>query len=119
MSLFPNDTLLNVGVTAMAAAATHMSLHTAIPNDSGSNAATSARVATGWPAGSAGDFGTLTGKSFTGGAAGGPVAAVGFWSAATGGTFYGHVPISAGGDTTFNSAGEYTIASLPVTGSAV
>ncbi|WP_138067468.1 hypothetical protein [Cellulomonas rhizosphaerae] len=71
MTIFPNDTLLNIGVVAMAAAATHMSLHTATPNDSGSNASAASRVACAWPAGSAGDFGTLTGKAFTGGAANG------------------------------------------------
>lgn len=110
-----NDTLLNVGANAMAAAATHLSLATANPEPSGSNQATSARVAASWPAASTGDL-TISNKAFTGGAANGPVTHVCLWSAITGGTFYGSVALT--GDTTFNSAGEYTITSLTVNGSS-
>lgn len=111
-----NDALLNVGVTAMIAAATHLSIHTALPNASGSNESTAARVAAGWGSVSNGDFPTLTNKAFTGGAANGPATYVGFWSASTAGTFYGYQILT--GDQTFNSAGEYTITNLAITGTA-
>jgi hypothetical protein len=110
-----NDTLLNVGANAMAAAATHLSLATANPEPTGSNQATSGRVAAGWGAAATGDL-TVTNKAFTGGAANGPCTYVCLWSAITGGTFYGSVALT--GDTTFNSAGEYTITSLTVNGSS-
>ncbi|HVQ18005.1 MAG TPA: hypothetical protein VMT27_03085 [Actinomycetes bacterium] len=92
-----NDTLLNIGANAMAAAATYLALHTANPEPSGTNPATSARVAAAWPGAATGDL-TITNKAFTGG------------------TFYGSVALT--GDTTFNSAGEYTITSLTVNGSS-
>lgn len=111
-----NDAILNIGVTAMQAAMTHMQIHTALPNSSGSNEATSARIACGWGAAANGDFATLTNKAFTGGAAGGPALYVGFWSASAAGTFYGYLPLS--GDTTFNSSGQYTITSLTIPGTA-
>ena len=82
---------------------------------SGSNQATSARVVAGWPGAVTGDL-TISNKAFTGGAANGPVTHVCLWSAITGGTFYGSVALT--GDTTFNSAGEYTITSLTVNGSS-
>jgi hypothetical protein len=111
-----NNALLDLGGTAMANAATHISLATANPEPSGSNQATSARLAAGWPAVSGGGDFTLSNKAFTGGAANGPVTHVCFWSALTGGTYYGSQALT--GDTTFNSAGEYTITSLTVTGTS-
>lgn len=110
-----NDTILNIGANAQAAAMTHLSIHTATPNATGSNESTAARVAAGWAGASTGDL-TITNKNFTGGAAGGAAVAVGFWSAATAGTFYGYQTLT--GDTTFNSAGEYSIISLVVNGNS-
>jgi hypothetical protein len=110
-----NDTLLNVGASAMAGVATHLSLATANPEPTGTNQATSARVAASWPAPSAGDL-VISNKAFTGGAANGPATHVCFWSAISGGTFYGSAALT--GDTTFNSAGEYTITSMTVNGSS-
>ncbi len=110
-----NDTLLNIGANAMAGAALYLSLHTATPDVSGSNPASSARVAAGWGTAATGDI-TTTNKAFTGGAASGPCVAVGLWSAATAGTFYGYYPLT--GDQTFNAAGEYTITSLTINGSS-
>lgn len=112
-----NDTLLNIGVTAMQTAAAYLSLHSATPNGSGSNETTATRVAASWGTATNGDFATLTNKAWTGGAAGGPVAAVGFWSAPTGGTFYGYQPIGSG-DVTFNQAGEFSVTSLSIVGTA-
>jgi hypothetical protein len=113
-----NDAILNTGVTAMQTAITHLSIHTALPNASGSNESTAPRVATGWGAAANGDFATLTNKAFTGGAANGPALYVGFWNGATlgSGTFYGYQALT--GDAAFNSAGEYTITSLAITGTA-
>lgn len=110
-----NDALLNIGANAMGAAADFQSLHTATPNTSGSNETTAPRVASGWATAANGDI-SATNKNFTGGAANGPVAAIGFWSESTGGTFYGYLPLT--GDTTFNSAGEYTVSTVTLNGSA-
>lgn len=112
-----NDTLLNIGVTAMQNAAAYLSLHSATPNGSGSNETTAARVAASWGTAANGDFASLSNKAFTGGAPGGAVAAVGFWSASSGGTFYGYQPIGSG-DLAFNQAGEYTLTSLSIPGTA-
>lgn len=111
-----NDALLNIGVGAMQTAAAYLSIHTALPNASGSNESTAARVAAGWGAAANGDFATLTNKNFTGGASSGPALYVGFWSASTAGTFYGYLPLT--GDQTFNAAGNYTITSLSIPGTA-
>ena len=110
-----NDTALNVMADAWRAVATHLSLHTAQPNASGSNESTAARVAASWPAASGGDL-TVTNKNFTGGAASGACTHVGFWTASSGGTFHGYQALT--GDQTFNAAGEYTITSLTVNGSS-
>lgn len=106
-----NDAALNVGATAIKGAITHLSLHTATPNASGSNESTAARKAAGWGTVATGDFST-TNIAFTGGAANGPVTHVGYWSAITAGTFYGYEAIT--GDATFNSAGEYTLTSANI-----
>ena len=111
-----NDALLDIGGTAMKNAITHLSIHTAQPNASGSNESSAGRQAAGWGAtGTGGDFST-TNRAFTGGAASGPATHVGFWSASTAGTFYGYQPLT--GDQTFNAAGEYTITTLTVTGTS-
>jgi hypothetical protein len=110
-----NDTLLNIGANAMAAAATHLSLATANPEPTGTNQSAAPRVAASWPGAATGDL-SITNKVFTGGAANGPVTHLCFWSASSAGTFYGSVALT--GDATFNSAGEYTITSLAVNGSS-
>ena len=111
-----NDALLNIGVNAMQAAALYIQIHTALPSTSGSNEATSARVACSWPSAANGDFGALANKAFTGGAASGPAQYLGFWSASTAGTFYGYLQLT--GDQTFNAAGQYTVTSLAIPGTA-
>jgi len=111
-----NNAALDVGANAMAAVMQYLALHTADPGAGGSNPAASARVASGWTAASGNGDLTTTNKAFTGGASNGPVMYVGFWSALTGGTFYGSQALT--GDTQFNSAGEYTITSLTVNGSS-
>lgn len=101
-----------LGTGSFVSAAVYLALHTADPGTTGTSPAASARVAASWGAASGGVV-TTTNKAFTGGAASGAVTHVGYWSASTTGTFYGSQALT--GDTTFNSAGEYTITSLTET----
>lgn len=111
-----NDTILNIGAAAMQAAMTHAQIHTAQPNASGSNEATSARQPITWVTAANGDMVATVDLNFTGGAASGPATHLGFWSALTTGTFYGWVPLT--GDQTFNAAGEYTLTGISIPGTA-
>lgn len=111
-----NDATLDIGVAAMQAAMGFLSIHTAVPNASGSNESTAPRVAAGWGTGTAGDFPVLSNKAFTGGAASGPAQYLGFWSASTAGTFRGYLQLT--GDQTFNAAGAYTVTSVTIPGTA-
>lgn len=117
-----NDTILNIGAAAMQAAMTHMGLHTAQPNASGSNPALSSRQAITWVTAANGDMIATVDLPFTGGAASGPATHAGFWSSAgtgnppTGGTYYGDYPTT--GDQTFNAAGEYTVTGISIPGTA-
>ena len=111
-----NDAALNIGADAMGAAMAFAQIHTAQPNVSGSNEATSSRQAITWNAATGGDLISTTSIPFTGGAGSGPATHVGFWSAGSGGTFYGWLALT--GDQTFNAAGEYTITGITFTGSA-
>lgn len=111
-----NDTLLNIGNAAMQSAATHLAIHTAQPNASGSNPAASARQPITWVTAANGDMIATVDLAFTGGAASGAATHVGFWSALTGGTFYGWLPLT--GDQTFNAAGEYLVTDITITGTA-
>jgi len=111
------DNILNIGADAMAAAMTHASLHTSTPDSSGSNAASGVdRVAISWADASGGDLTLADELVFEGGTPGGDVTHVGFWSAATGGTFYGALALA--GDDTFNAAGEYTVPSGTIAGAS-
>jgi len=112
-----NDTLLNIGATAMQAVATHAQLHTAEPNAAGTtNVATSARQAITWITAANGDMVVTADAAFTGGAASGPATHVSLWSASSAGTHYGYFALT--GDQTFNAAGEYTLTGITVTGTA-
>lgn len=111
-----NDTLLNIGAAAMMAAATHASIHTAAPDATGSNPSAAARQVIDWAPVATGDMVLETALAFSGGAASGPATHLGFWSALTGGTFYGFFPLT--GDQTFNAAGEYTVTAGTVNGSS-
>lgn len=111
-----NDTALNVGMDAIAAAFPYLSIHTATPNSSGSNESTAARQAASWASASGGDLALSGTVSFTGGAASGPGVAIGFWSASSSGTFGGYV--AATGDQTFNAAGQMNVTGITIPGSA-
>jgi hypothetical protein len=111
-----NDTLLNIGAAAMQAAATHMAVHTAQPDAAGSNPSAAARQAITWVTAANGDMVATVDLPFTGGAASGAATHAGFWSAISGGTFYGWLPMT--GDQSFNAAGEYTVTGINITGTA-
>lgn len=102
------DSALDVGMDAIVAAFPYLSLHTTGAVTSSANESTAARVAASWTS-ALGDA-SVTSKSFTGGAANGPVVRVGYWSLASGGTYGGGSLLT--GDQTFNAAGEYTVTSI-------
>lgn len=111
-----NDTLLNIGMAAMQTAAAYMSLHSAQPNSSGSNETSATRQLITWDTAANGDMIATVDLPFTGGAANGACTHVGFRSLAAGGTWYGWYALT--GDQTFNSAGEYLVTGVTVTGTA-
>lgn len=111
-----NDTILNIGNAAAQTAMTHMAIHTAQPNASGSNESAAARQAITWVTAANGDLVITQDLNFTGGAASGAATHIGFWSASSAGTFYGWLALT--GDQTFNAAGEYTVTGVTITGTA-
>jgi hypothetical protein len=105
-----NDNGRNVQVSGLTAVALYASLHTAEPNASGSAEVTGGsytREAISWGAASGGTasndsaivFDVPTGTTIT---------YLGYWSAASGGTFYGSRALDT--SQTFSSDGTYTIA---------
>lgn len=99
-----NDAALVLAANAVDTAVTHMQLHS-----SGTNPAANAvgsRVAVNGTVDGDGDI-TWTNVAFTGLTASTTFWGVSYWSASSGGTNYGQQARS-GGDTTTNSAGEYT-----------
>ena len=111
-----NDTILNIGNAQMQTSMTHLAIHTAQPNASGSNESSAGRQAITWVTAANGDLVATVDLNFTGGAASGAATHVGFWSASSAGTFYGWLPLT--GDQTFNAAGEYTVTGITITGTA-
>ena len=82
-----NAAAIQVGAFTIAAAIPYLSLHTALPDVNGANQSSAPRVPSGLTA-TAGVISTSN-RSFVGGVASGPATHVGFWSALTGGIFYG------------------------------
>lgn len=111
-----NDTLLNIGNAAMQAVALYMSTHTDTPDATGSNEGTGTRQSITWETAASGDMIVTTDVEFTDLGTSEAVEHIGFWSAATDGTFYGSLPVT--GDQTANSAGEYTVTGVTITGTA-
>lgn len=109
-----NAAAIQAGTAGVAAVIAYCAIHTALPDVSGSNQSTAARQPTG--ATSINGVITITNKAFTGGAASGPATYLGLWSALTAGVFYGYHQLT--GDQTFNAAGQYTLTSETITGSA-
>ena len=112
--------VLDLGAGAIRSAITHLSLASTNPEPSGSNqiATTPARMPVTWGAvtPTTGDFAMTGSVAFSLGPANNVVSHVCFWSASTGGTYYGSQALS--GDTNLNSAGEYTITALTVNGAS-
>lgn len=106
---------MNAATNAITAAYPFIGLHSADPGTTGANETTATRKSAGWPAASAGRS-TVTALAFTGGTGNGACTYVGFWSAATGGTFGGGFALS--GNQTFDASGNYTVDSLTATGTA-
>lgn len=111
-----NSAALQLGGAAIASGITYLSLHSADPGAAGTTATTTAARKAATLASTNGNIALSASVLFTGGAANGTVAYVGLWSASTGGTYYGSVALT--GDTTFNSAGEYTVTALNFNASA-
>ena len=97
---------------AIKTGATHVAIHTADPGTTGANPSSAARKPVTLTVDASGNV-SCPSTAFTGGASSGPATHVGLWSALTGGTFYGGFALT--GDTTFNTAGEYTLTSLTLT----
>lgn len=110
-----NDAALVVGATAIKNAITHLSLHTTGAVTSSTNESAAGRVASTGTVDADGDI-TWSNVAFTGGAASGAVVRVGYWSASSGGTYYGGSLLT--GDAAFNAAGEYTVTSVTETSTA-
>lgn len=106
------DATLQALGNELASLITHLSLHTAAPDGTGSNQSAAARQAVTWSVDADGDLTLSAAVAFTGGAASGACTHVGLWSASTGGTFRGSYALT--GDQTFNAAGEYTVTALTI-----
>lgn len=111
-----NDAALVLAANAVDGAITHMQLHSGARGAAGTtNVTSAARVAVNGTVDGDGDI-TWTNIAFTGVASNGAVAEVSYWSASSGGTYYGGSVLS--GDATANSAGEYTVDSVTETSTA-
>jgi hypothetical protein len=104
---------IQVGAAAIAADITKIRLHTADPTaNSGTTNLTTAADQT-VTSTSLNGVVTVPSTSFTGGAASGACTWVSLWS---GTTYRGAYPLT--GDQTFNTAGEYIVDSVTITGSS-
>ncbi len=106
-----NERALNGMADWLAGVATHLALHSAEPGETGLNETTATRVAAVWTPASGGRL-LLPGRTFIGGAPNGPVTHLGFWSAPTGGLFYGSGELT--GDRVFNANGAYNLEALSI-----
>ena len=105
-----NVTAKNLMLDALAAVAVFVSLHSADPGATGANEISGgspayARKAGTWNAAAAGSLDNSNVPAFDV-PAGTTVAFVGFWSAVTGGTFYGFIDVT---DEVFAGQGVYTL----------
>lgn len=110
-----NDAALVLAANAVDGAITHMQLHSGARGASGTTNQIGSRVAVNGTVDADGDI-TWSSVAFTGLGASQAVAEVSYWSASTGGTYYGGATLS--GDTTANAAGEYTVTSVVETSTA-
>ncbi|WP_243063174.1 hypothetical protein [Humibacter sp. RRB41] len=106
---------LDIGGVAIAAATTHLQLHSAAPT-AGVGHEDGSRTAATFTTDGAGKVELDSAVAFTGLTASGPVTYVSKWSASSGGTFLGQYALT--GDLAANAAGQYTLDTLPDTVSA-
>lgn len=113
-----NNAMMVISANAQRAAATHMQLHSGDPGAAGTaNVTTAARQPVTWTTPTNdGDYTLGANVNFTGVASGGATTWISFWSASSGGTWYGNFALS--GDAVANSAGEYTVNAGSINGSA-
>jgi hypothetical protein len=105
-----NSAALDAMNDGLAAVVTHVALH---DGPLSGDEASDARQAVSWAASSSGELSLSVAEEFTGDP-GQAVTDVGLWSASTGGTFYGTVPISTG-NLAIGSTGAYTLNDLTIT----
>ena len=110
-----NDNALNAMADHLATLATSASLHSADPGATGINETTAGRQTVTWTGAATGDIAISAQENFTGGGASAACTYVGLWNGA-GTVFYGGFALT--GDQTFNAAGEYTLETLTLDGSA-
>lgn len=110
-----NDAALVLAANAVDTAITHFQLHSGARGAAGTTNQVGTRVAVNGTVDGDGDI-TWTNTAFTGLTANQAVAEVSYWSASSGGTYYGGTTLT--GDATANSAGEYTITSVVETSTA-
>lgn len=111
MATVYSDAGKNLLLNGFAGGAVYASLHTGNPSTTGANEVAGgspayARKSVTWAAASAGALTTSNSQVFDV-PAGTTIQYVGFWSASSGGTFYGHVTIT---NETYAGQGTYTIA---------
>lgn len=106
-----SNAALVIAGNAVDTALTYMQLHSTNVGGAWGSGAIGSRVSVNGTVGAGGDI-TYTTVAFTGLAANAPVGGVSYWSASSGGTNYGGSAVT--GDTTANSAGEYTLSSVVV-----
>ncbi len=112
-----NNAALDVAGEAIASAITHISLHTGDPGAAGSaNVIAGGRFAANLDSAD-GDLSLAAPVAATGLTPAATVAFIGFWSAATAGTYYGSAPRSTG-DAAVNASGEYTVESITIPASS-
>jgi hypothetical protein len=110
-----NDAALVVAANAIDGVIHYMQLHSGARGGSGTTNVVGSRVAVDASVDGDGDL-TWVGVAFTGLPANQAVAEVSYWSASSGGTYYGGSALS--GDAAANAAGEYTVTSVTETSTA-
>ncbi len=111
-----SDAALVLAANAVEGAITHAQLHSGARGSSGTSNVVGTRVAINGTVDADGDI-TWTNISWTGLSANQTLAEVSYWSASSGGTYYGGATLS--GDTSANSVGSFVITSLTENGTAV
>ena len=110
-----SDAALVVGANAIDGVITHFQLHSGARGAAGTTNVVGSRVAVNGTVDGDGDI-TWSNTAFTGLTANQAVAEVSYWSASSGGTYYGGATLT--GDATANSAGEYTVTTVTETSTA-